>query len=202
MRRLLFFIAVIVGLGSGAAHAGAIDFRIVSQSVAVNQAQKSATFEVQFSRVPDFSEQDNSARQADAFQYEIDGNWNGVKTAPISFNDIDAVVRGAEIWEGNGLPIRSRDGNGGVFAGGWGPVREFVPFTLSSDTLTFTTSLSTIGNTNGHFRYRVFASSNGQLTNESVGAVIPLPPAIAGGMVLLGGIAVFRTLRARRRLAR
>jgi hypothetical protein len=53
------------------------------------------------------------------------------------------------------LPIRSRDGDGGPGAGGWGPVRDLVTFQVTDEKLTFTADLADLGDTDGIFRYRV-----------------------------------------------
>ena len=41
---------------------------------------------------------------------------------------VDAVIRGGEIWEGRGIPVREPEGFGGDNSGGWGPVTALLPF--------------------------------------------------------------------------
>jgi len=163
------------------------DFRFVAQSVVVDPAQRTAVFSLTFSQTPSFVAVDGT--QLQSFQYEIDADSEDAST-PIAFNTIDAVVRGAEIFAGNGheLPIRDRQGAGGPNAGGWGPVRAIVPFELTDDTLTFTTSWSDIGDQDGKFRYRVFTSDVGSITADAQvsTAAIPLPAGMWTGMITLG----------------
>src|SRR5205085_12693621 len=109
------------------ASAGPVDLLIVSNSVDVDADKQTATFTIDFDRAPDFSA--SGSGQVDAFQYEVDSKTSSFAN-DITFDDISSVIRGSEIWEGKGLPIRTRDGDGGENSGGWGPVREFVPFTI------------------------------------------------------------------------
>ncbi len=175
------------------ANADPVDFHIVSNSVSVDRAKNSATFTLTFDQKPDFVAVDNG--QPDAFQYEIDADSTSMGRT-IGFNDVDAVVRGGEIFEGKGLPVRSPSGDGGSNSGGWGPVKALLPFQTSGDSVQFTTDLGTIGdNGDGQFRYRVFTTQNGTFTGQVVGAVIPLPAAVWTGLTMLGGIGVFRQIR-------
>ena len=186
--------AVLAGLGAATLHAAPVDFLIDSQGVSVDQKDKTATFTLTFNRAPDFSA-DQSNQQPDAFQYELDTAWNGQGPADLNFNHIDAVIRGSEIWEGSGLPIRAAQGNGGLNSGGWGPVRDFVPYQLSGETVTFKTTLDDLGDSDGRFRYQVFSTQNGAMTSISTGAVIPLPPAIWTGISMMGGMGFLRKIR-------
>jgi hypothetical protein len=163
---------------------GAVDFSVVDQSVAIDAAHQTATFTLTFDRAPDFSTDSNG--QLTAFQYEIDAHHTNFET-PLRFNDINAVIRGGEIFEGTGLPIRSRAGDAGLDSGGWGPVRARVPFQLVDDTLTFSTPLDDIDAPAGQFRYRLFTTQNGNMTSEVQGAAVPLPPGAWTGLILLGG---------------
>ena len=201
MRRGVVLPAVLVGLGTAAAVAGPVDFQIVSQSVLVDRVGKTATFALTFNQKPDFSLVPGDG-QANAFQYEVDPNWAGLDAGGggVGFDDINAIVRGSEIWEGTGLPIRQRDGNGGEpnVSGGWGPVRDIVPFEVKGDAFSFTTSLDDLGDSDGVFRYRVFATDRGRMTSEINGNVIPLPAAVATGLVMLGGVGFARRFARRR----
>src|SRR6185503_10655273 len=97
---------------------------------------------VRFNHAPDFSPGANG--QHEAFQFEIDSKTDKFEN-DISFDDITTVVRGAEIEGGDVLPIRTRDGDGGADSGGWGPVRDSVPFQVSGKNLTFTASFDSLG---------------------------------------------------------
>ena len=174
------------------ASADPVDFHIVSHSVSVDRAKNTATFSLTFDQKPDFVAVDNG--QPDAFQYEIDADSTSMGRT-IGFNDVDAVIRGGEIFEGKGLPVRTPSGDGGSNSGGWGPVKALLPFQTSGDTVQFTTDLGTIGDNDGQFRYRVFTTQNGTYNGQVVGAVIPLPAAVWTGLTMLGGIGVFRQIR-------
>jgi hypothetical protein len=195
--------AVIASLGAGAfASAESVDFQIVSHAVQVDQAGQSATFTLTFNQPPNFLTAPGQG-QPNSFQYEVDAAWSGPPAGGvdqvISFNHITSVIRGAEVSAGNGLPIRSRDGDGGPAAGGWGPVRDLVTFQVNDEKLTFTADLSDLGDDDGIFRYRVFSTDKGIVTSQANGVAIPLPPALAGGLLTMGGMAIARKFRRRGR---
>ena len=198
MRRSTYLPAVLAA-GVGALWTPALvrgvteDFQIIHQAVDVNNAAQTATFTLTFNRAPDFSATPGDG-QNEAFQYEIDGDADAFDTS-LSFDDIDAIVRGAEIYKGESLPVRERDGDGGPDAGGWGPVRALLPFELDEQTLTFTTGLMTIGDDDGRFRYRLISIEGGALTGEIQAAMIPLPAAVWPGIVMLGTIGAARVFR-------
>jgi hypothetical protein len=203
MRRRAIFPAVVIGLVGPAVRAESVDFQLVSQSVQVDMPSRTATFSITFNRAPDFAA-DPDSQQVNGFQYEVDAAWRG-EEAPMDFDHISTVLRGSELFEGKGLPIRDRDGTTDDFSGGWGPVRDFVPVTVEGDTVSFTTKLADLGDNDGVFRYHVFATDRGLLTSESTGATsaaasIPLPPAVLSGITVLGGAVLiprFRRLRLR-----
>jgi hypothetical protein len=202
-RRLLapsVFLSIAAASMPGIVRAESQDFHLVDQSVEVNRTDGIATFSLTFDQHPSFVAIDSG--QLKAFQYEIDVNSEDA-TKPIGFDQIDTIIRGAEIWEGQGIPVRERDGNGGAHAGGWGPVRAMLPFNVddNTNTLTFSTPLSTLGDTDGKFRYRLFTTDNGGLTTDIQAAAIPLPLAAPAGAVLLGATCAAGRLRelARRR---
>ena len=193
MRRSIVLPLALIGFGAAAsAHASVVPFSLVSHSVEVNRTDSTATFKLEFDHPPNFLT--NGSGQSDAFQYEIDADTAEIGTG-IGFNSLDTVIRGGEIWEGNGLPIRNRDGEGGSNSGGWGPVRALLPFEVDGNSLSFTTGLSAIGDHDGQFRYRVFTTQNGEITGQAVGAVIPLPAAVWTGLAMLGGIGFSKRLR-------
>ena len=203
MRTSVLVPAVLAGFGAAAASAEPVTFAIMSQSVLVDRAAKAATFTLTFSHAPDF-QADVTGKQTNTFQYEIDAAWSGMSDpgtpdANIGFDRITTVIRGGEIWMGNGIPVRNRDGNGGAYSGGWGPVREFIPFKVEGDTVNFTANFGDIGDNNGVFRYRVFTTDNGEVTSESTGVAVPLPAGVAMGIAMLGGLGIAHQIRRRRR---
>jgi hypothetical protein len=194
-----------IGIGAASSGGGSIargesqDFHLVDHSVEVDRTKQVATFSLTFDQHPSFVAIDNG--QLEAFQFEIDVDSH-VNDRPVAFDDIDTIIRGAEIFEGQGIPVRDRDGQGGAHAGGWGPVRALLPFDVNDNTLSFSTPLSTLGDTDGKFRYRLFTTDNGGLTTDIVGAAIPLPLAGWSGVMLLGALGaggVTAKLRFRRR---
>ena len=196
--------AVLAGLGLGAstfpaaAAVGDGTFR-AEQSATVDKNAGTATFRLSFDRLPRFFLPDGGSEQLDAFQIEVDADKNTFEQ-PIQFDEIDAVVRGAEIFAGGGgIPIRAREGgDGGGASGGWGEVRAVVPFELNGATLTFTTTLDALGDVDGRFRYRLITIEEGGVTSEVNAAIIPLPAALWTGMMLLGGAGALHKLRKRR----
>lgn len=190
---LVMFVVVAAVVASSAVEARAHteDFHLVAHSVAVDEAAGTATFSLTFDREPRFFlPHGGGGAQPNAFQYEIDADTEA-KPGPVEWDDIDVVVRGAEIFRGDGIPIRDRDGDGGNNAGGWGAVRSTVPFDLDDNTLTFTAGLDALADDgDGHFRYRLITTQDGGLTSEVQGAVIPLPAAVWGGLVMMGAAGV------------
>ena len=201
MRRSIVLPAtMLIGLGSPAAltRAGVANFHLVDQSASVSRAAGTATFTLVFDRAPRFfGPHGGGGGQPNAFQLEVD-TASTAADLPILFEDIDTVIRGSEIAAADAIPIRDRDGEGGDNAGGWGPVRELVPYDLHDETLSFTVGLSTLGDDgDGKFRYRVITLAEGGLTSDIQAAVIPLPAAVWTGITMLGGLGVARKLRRR-----
>ena len=169
-------------------------FELAGHSVEVDNTAATATFRLTFNREPLFFVSEGTA--TDAFQVEIDADGTSFEQ-PLVFETIDAVVRGAEISETDGLPVRDREGDGGEGSGGWGPVRGFVPFDLDGATLTFTTGLDLIGDDDGKFRYRIIAIDDGSVTSEVTAAIIPVPAALWGGVIMLSSAGLLHKLRGR-----
>jgi hypothetical protein len=192
MRRSFAVPALLAGLSSSAALAEATDLEIIHQGVSVDRESHIASFSVTFNRTPDFVAIDHG--QPDTFQYEIDADSTNLLQS-FGVNEVDAVIRGGEIWEGRGIPVRQRSGVEDANSGGWGPVRALLPFELDNNTVTFTAPLDDLGDTDGSFRYRAFATENGATTSAVTGAVIPLPAAAIPGLVMLTGLAAARRLR-------
>ena len=199
MRRLAFLsMAVLALLNVASAFAAPVDFRLVAHTVEVDQLSQTASFSLTFNQPPDFTAPPGQP-QTNAFQYEIDAHWTELSPpgSGVDFNSITSVIRGSEI-SGNTFPIRDRDGDGGPAAGGWGPVRALVNFNTSAQNLTFSTKFDALGDTDGVFRYRLFTTDRGLVTSEASGVAVPLPPALAAGLITMGGLGLLRRLRLRR----
>src|SRR5205823_9822931 len=119
MRRTKLFVpAMFIGIGAAAgaaapsvARAQSQDFHLVHQSIQIDRTKKIAMFKLTFDQPPSFTAVDNG--QPEAFQYEIAAHGPAISDKPITFDDIDTIIRGGEIWEGQGIPLRTRDGEGG-----------------------------------------------------------------------------------------
>jgi len=194
---LVFQIIAAVTFALAAADASA-GIAIVSQSAKLDRAGDAATFTVIFNQRPDFSI-GSGGIPANSFQYEIDAAWTGVaKDKPL--DALSSVVRGDEIPIAHALRIRSADlhhPDADPASGGWGPVRGTVPFHLSKNTLTFTAPLGLLGDDDGVFAYRLFATNEGTSAGAVEGHVVPLPMgAVTGGMGI-AGLAAFEIIRRR-----
>jgi hypothetical protein len=190
---------VLTGLGFAPATSFAHEtgsFHLESHAVDVNNSTDTATFQLNFNREPNFFVAEGEA--SESFQIEVDADATSFEQ-PLVFEDIDAVVRGAEISQAEGLPVRDREGgdDGGEGSGGWGAIRGFVPFDLDGATLTFTTPLDLIADDDGKFRYRINVIEDGSITSEVSAAIIPVPAALWGGVLMLGGAGVLHKLRGR-----
>ena len=190
-------VAIATLLPASPAVAGTEDFHLVAQRVLIDNVAGTATFKLEFDRAPRFFlPHGGGGDQPNAFQVEIDADHNTFDR-PLDFNDLDTIVRGAEIFRGHGLPIREREGDGGPASGGWGPVRTLVPFDVDGSSLTFTAPLASLGDTDGRFRYRVITTEGGAMTSEIHAAIIPLPAGVWTGLVLLGAAGVATRLKMR-----
>jgi hypothetical protein len=135
-------------------------------------------FTLQFSRTPDFLSLDQYGRQADAFQFYIATSTN----IPVFYppRPYASLIRGGEINYGNGIVIRN-DGppdDSDPHSGGWGSVRGSVPYTLNTDTLTFSVPADVL-NVQGTFAYSLLLTSFGAATHNPYagdsGGPIPVP---------------------------
>lgn len=156
-------------------------FTIDYQSVVLNTAANTFDFTLDFSRTPDFT-------TADSFQYYID--YHQSPTSP-PMSDIDIVIRGSEIGSSSTIPVRDGIGlYGGPDAGGWGPIRDSVPFTLTNDVLTFSVDIPVIGDPDNNFSYAIGLYEDDQKSDwlyrqDLTTSSVPTPSAI-----LLAGIGV------------
>ena len=187
--------AVVSTVGLQSARA---DFSLASQSVSIDAAERQAHFTLTFDQKPNFSASDSLGRQADSFQVEFDGKFDG-GNAPFTEDDDTAVVRGEEIHLADALRVRSPVGNGGSGSGGWGPILTTVPFTVTGDTVAFSVPTADLGWSGGDYRYTVSSYSYGTETASAEGGrFVPLPPAVAMGGVGLVGAAIASAVMRRR----
>ncbi|MDB5333385.1 MAG: proteinsorting domain [Phycisphaerales bacterium] len=200
-RRAAFVLAVCAGgLFAGIVPAASGGLTIISQSATADARDQKVIFELTFNHPPDFTTVDSRGRAQDAFQYEIDPNSLDINQS--SFLNIRSVIRGSEIGNGNVLPIRDGFQSGvdpNPAAGGWGPVRGTVPFTLTGSRLTFAPTFSDLDARDGAFAYRVFTTNYGATASEASGRSISLPPAMQAGVAMLSLIAATAIFHRRHR---
>lgn len=149
------------------------------QSVEVNSTTQEALFTIGFNEVPDFLSVDEFGAQADSFQYFIDAD--GEFPVPGVSEELEAIIRGEEIYIAGDVRVREISGNGGLNSGGWGPIRGSVPFSLNGSVLTFSTPWQFIDDSNGQFSYALewyeFGSFRGRLES---GVPVPEPSSALG----------------------
>jgi len=201
-----YALALAVGFMAVPSMAG---LRIVDQRVDVDPARGLAEFFARFDASPDLFTRDEFGRLADSFQYEIDADGPVAGESPVG--SIEAVIRGDEIHVAGALRVRAA--GAGVqpdpdpLAGGWGRVRATVPFDLDGPALSFEVPLNALGDTDGHFAYRLFTVEFGMMVDqvEAVAGIpnptaVPLPPALWPACATAAGLGLVVLLR-RRRLA-
>jgi hypothetical protein len=128
----------------------------------VNGGAQSVTFNISFSRTPDFTTVDGMGRQADSFQIWIDDS----KSADPTYNG-SVIVRGQEVHYDDDIRIRDRDGVGGPEAEGWGPVRNAVSYSMVGTNFSFTASWADLGLSDGDFSYDLSVLEYGsQITSQ------------------------------------
>lgn len=117
------------------------------------------TFSLTFNQRPDFFKADQLGRQAEGFQFYISSGTS----VPGDFlpGPYASLVRGCEIWNADSIPIRN-DGppSNDPDSGGWGPVRDCVPFELDGRTLKFSVPSSVL-NVKGPFAYSLLLTTYG-----------------------------------------
>src|SRR4051812_3286482 len=195
---------LLAGVAAGPARAG---LRIVEQSVSVDTGTRRASFAARFDAPPDLFTRDEFGRLADSFQYEIDAD--GPESLELPVGQVEAVVRGDEIFAANALRVRAA-GEGvepdpDPIAGGWGRVRAEVPFNLDGPRLSFEVPLAALGDPDGVFSYRLFPVEFGLTVDQVEGvagaaAALPLPPAAWPALATAAGFAIVAFVR--RRFAR
>lgn len=189
-RRLACAASVAVAFSLLGVQSARADFALVSQNVAINSAEQQAHFTLTFNQAPNFQTTDSDGRQADSFQVEFAGSYDGSQT-PFYQQDDTAIVRGEEIHLANAIRVRSPLGDGGSGSGGWGPILTTVPFDVTADTVDFTVPTQNLGWTGGYYQYVVSSYTFGTQTATADVRVVPLPPAVgmgAIGLLMVGAI--------------
>jgi hypothetical protein len=159
MRRLLLVAALLAAVGATTARSQTVTpFEIERQFATFEpSANPSIFFRLIFNEAPDFTTVDEFNRQENDFQYQTP----------------DAVIRGDELHvSGDMLRIRAlgppdtSDPN----SGGWGPIIDSVPFTLSGTTMTFSIPFQFLA-PSPTFAYTVFAVTFGAQTAPTINGV-------------------------------
>ena len=163
-------------------------FALAGGSVSDIDNSGNVNFTLQFSYPPNFFSCDTGGRQANGFQFYIGTTTNVPQFYPP--RPYASLVRGGEIYLGNGLVIRN-DGppdDGDPNSGGWGSVRGTVPFALNGATLTLRVPASML-NVTGPFAYSLLLTSYGGATHAPYtglsGGAIPVPEPVSGALVAL-----------------
>ena len=194
--RTLAASAVAALVFGGLVPAARADFSLVSEDLSINRTSGVADFSLTFNQKPDFATLAADGTPANSFQVEFDG-----ATAPGSAvpNDLTAVVRGDEIHVDNTVRVRAPSGNGGPGSGGWGPIVDAVPYSLTGNTVQFAMPTADLGWTGGAWQANVYSLADGDLTAQQTVTSIPAPPAFWGGLAGLVVVAGVTAVQRRRR---
>ncbi len=186
---MMMVIAVTFLLWSNSAYA---TFIIESESVIVDLDTQQASFTIVFNEPPDFYTVDEFGRIAKSFQYYID--FDGLLPFPTSMYgspSFETVIRGVEIHAYGQIPFRNKLGESSdPTSGGWGEIRDLVPYGLSASTLTFSSSLEAIGDLDGFFSYRLDLYEFGHTTDFLESRSVPEPTTLL--LLGLGAVMVRR----------
>jgi hypothetical protein len=194
---------IVAGVTLGPADWARGAFEIVSHGVVVDAAARQTTFTLTFNRPPDFFTVNDLGQPADAFQYFYD-DVHGVE-GEIDFTGEEVVIiRGPEIHVDGVIPIRdSLNPTGEEFphAEGWGEKLGEIDYELAGTVLSFTSDWSLLRETDGTtYGYYLFAFESGELTGETSFVnriLVPLPPPLAGAIVLAPAAAIASRQRRR-----
>jgi hypothetical protein len=172
-------LVVLVFIFCTALQVRATSFLLESQSAVFNPTTGTVQFSITFNQPPDFFTVDSFGRQANSFQFFIVGD----PSLPYPKN-FDSIIRGEEIHiTGNTIPTRaSTPHDPDPASGGWGPILGEVPFSLSVDTLTFSSPLFLISahSVDGIFTYNLELYEFGALTDFVTSTSVPAPILGAG----------------------
>lgn len=175
--------------------------RLVSQGVTPDLLSRQVIFKLVFNQTPDLFTVDHLGRVHQSFQVWYDGSYVPTGNPPrFPFDGPNTmVIRGPELafTTGNLIPIRDARGFDGTDprAGGWGPIRDSVPFELSGQTVRFSVPFASLKETDSNFRTSVYIEND---YGPTPSVPIPLPPAVllaAPGLALAFGLAARRTIR-------
>ena len=197
MKSSLVMLLLVAAVGN---QASGLTLQVLAESSVYDPLTNRVDFTISFNRVPDLFTADGAGRQADAFQYWV---FYNNKPFQVPANpELDALIRGGEIYVNGNLPIRAArpPAVGDPQYGGWGEIRTAVPLILVSTTLSFSTDLANLGDDDGVFAYRLDAYEFGDTCHSVFGGTagpyknIPEP-----GSLLLATAAslVFMTRRMR-----
>ncbi len=177
------------------AHGATIMF--LSQTASFDPATDQVTFTIEFNRLPDFFATDSVGRQANSFQYFVLGDL--ALQYPAAF---DSIVRGEEIHIANSIRIRNAVPSvSDPAAGGWGAIRDVVPFSLSGSLLSFSAPLASLSDrsVDGRFSYRLEVYSFGGLDQfaQAETTVVPEPGMLVNLSLGLTALLIYRFRRPR-----
>jgi hypothetical protein len=186
---LIAWVFCIVAPAQGAA------IKFLSQTASFDPATDLVTFTIDFDQPPDFFTTDGVGRQADNFQYYILGDPSLGYPA-----EYDSIVRGEEIHMANAIPIRSAvPGVSDPASGGWGAIRDVVPYELNGSLLTFSAPLASLSNhsVDGHFTYdlEVFGFGAEVQSVRAQTSVVPEPGTLVTLSLGLVALIVYRLRR-------
>src|SRR5579862_3426142 len=151
--------------------------------VTENNATGDVTFTIDFGHAPDLADVDAMNRPDDAFEIQVAPNNVDPMIDPVTVIRSDEVQFGSKITVRDAMPADLTDPH----AGGWGPLRGSVPFTVKGNDVSFTASLKLMGLPNGMFDFATTTSHFGDETAfaETDMHAVPLPSSIAGALAIL-----------------
>ena len=77
-------------------------------------------------------------------------------------------------------------------SGGWGSIRDSVPYTLSGNVFSLLVPLELIGDSDGKFSYQLMWTEYGRIGGYIDAETVPEPATIFGSFMALGGLAAFQ----------
>ena len=143
---------------------------IISHDVTFHPDTGVSDFLITFDSTPDFFNVDSFGRQADSFQLFIDTNPSPTPfDAATLWHNATTIIRADEIQVFDDIRIRDRaPTSGDACSGGWGPIRGFVPFSISGASVSFSVPDNLLG-VDGHFSYLLEGYNYGARNYDFVG---------------------------------
>jgi hypothetical protein len=77
-------------------------------------------------------------------------------------------------------------------SGGWGSIRDSVPYTLSGNVFSLLVPIQLIGDSDDQFSYRLMWTEYGRIGGYIDAETVPEPATIFGSFMALGGLAAFQ----------